>query len=433
MKTATISTHNGSVSHREHNIRNPHVVSKEKHINPSGSYEIWKDEKPKDAYERIFGDALFEYNEKQTRADRKIKSYYDHIAKDSKKHVVYEMIIGVYDKTGNISIDEQRDILKEFVDTWDSRNKNDNVGLELIGAYYHADEEGADPHVHCTYIGCADGYTKGLRLQSALDKALTQIGFITEGKQTAQIKWEAAQNQYLGSLCAKRGIMVSHPSGDRRHHLDTATYKATMQLQELDDKNRQLTTIIAEQTQELEKVKADLEVATIKRDSIKAQNSLYDVVKDAYREPERQIRIEERQAPKTAYDGTIRRPEMVVISADDFEYLRNRVKASTFVMNALDDLKRKGNELMKSVNQNRIIQELRDEINKITLHLRRAESERLKMYNQIQDITYWMASKPIDRDGHSIWDYFKYEKMQQNQAQEQTQELDELEIEEQEM
>ena len=31
----TISTHNGSAVAREHNIRNPKVVSKEAHINPN--------------------------------------------------------------------------------------------------------------------------------------------------------------------------------------------------------------------------------------------------------------------------------------------------------------------------------------------------------------------------------------------------------------
>ena len=83
--SVTISTHNGSAVAREHNIRNPKVVSKEPHIQPDGKFEIWHDEKPQVAYQRIFGQALEEYNNKQKRTDRKIQDYYRHICNDKKK------------------------------------------------------------------------------------------------------------------------------------------------------------------------------------------------------------------------------------------------------------------------------------------------------------------------------------------------------------
>ena len=63
----TISTHNGSVANREHNIRAEYVARKEPHIDLSLSKynEIILDIKPQDAYENIFGSAVAEYNEKQ--------------------------------------------------------------------------------------------------------------------------------------------------------------------------------------------------------------------------------------------------------------------------------------------------------------------------------------------------------------------------------
>lgn len=66
-KTVTISTHNGSKAHRQHNMRDERVTQKEPHINPNGVHEVWIDEEPKAAYERIFGGALKEYNENQPR------------------------------------------------------------------------------------------------------------------------------------------------------------------------------------------------------------------------------------------------------------------------------------------------------------------------------------------------------------------------------
>ena len=87
--SVTISTHNGSAMARQHNIRNRHVVEKEKHIDLNGIHEIWIDESPRDAYERIFGEAVADYNAKQKREDRKIKNYYEDVCKDERRHPVY--------------------------------------------------------------------------------------------------------------------------------------------------------------------------------------------------------------------------------------------------------------------------------------------------------------------------------------------------------
>lgn len=232
----TISTHNGSTAHREHNVRNEKVVSKEKHINPNGEYEIWHDEKPRDAYERIFGDAVREYNEKQKREERKIRDYYNHTSKDVKKHPVYEMIVGVYPEKGKfIDEDIQRAILKEFTDGWQERNPN----LELIGAYYHADEQG-EPHVHIDYVPVAHGYTKGMETQTGLVKALGEQGFEKVGKLTAQIQWEKSENNHLQKLCEKRGLIVEHPLEENRQHLETSVYKANKSLESAIDNVKEL-------------------------------------------------------------------------------------------------------------------------------------------------------------------------------------------------
>jgi len=229
----TISTHNGSKVAREHNIRNPKVVRKEQHIQQDGKFEIWKDEKPKDAYKRIFGQAVEDYNAKQKRADRKIKDYYSHICNDSKKHPVYEMIIAIGDrknyKDGTIQEETAKSILREFVDGWQERNPN----LELIGAYYHADEQGA-PHAHLDYIPVATGYKRGLEVQSALVKALEQQGF-TYGRETEQIQWQRRENAHLESLCLSRGIEITHPRIEGIKHLDTKIFKYRSEAIELHD------------------------------------------------------------------------------------------------------------------------------------------------------------------------------------------------------
>lgn len=230
---ATIATHNGSSVAREHNIRNRNVTDKEKHIDKNGTYEIWKDEKPREAYKRIFGSALKEYNEKQTREDRVIKDYYNHIEKDKNKKPVYEMIVGIYNEP-DVPEETKKEIMKQFVNEWQERNPD----LILIGAYYHNDELG-EAHCHIDYIPVASGYQRGLAIQNGLVKALGQMGFEKQGKLTAQIQWEKRENQYLEKLCNQRGITVEHPQLEGVKHLETENYKLVKENERLQGLNRE--------------------------------------------------------------------------------------------------------------------------------------------------------------------------------------------------
>lgn len=224
----TISTHNGTSVSRQHNIRNPKVVSKEPHIDPNGLHETWVDEQIQQAYDRLFGAALAEYNAKQTRPERIKSNYYKEVCeKGNGQNPCYEMIIGVYGKNADgspiCSAATGKAIMREFFEDWKERNPN----LEIIGAYYHADEPDAEPHLHIDYVPVAHGYKRGLETQAGLVKALGEQGFYTTSKkETAQIQWERRENDYLTSLCEAHGLTVDHPRIENAEHLDTATKKA---------------------------------------------------------------------------------------------------------------------------------------------------------------------------------------------------------------
>jgi len=229
--SVTISTHNGSAVSREHNIRNRNVTDAQPHINPDKPYEIWHDEKIRHAYHRLFGKSVRDYNAKQTREDRKITNYYKKICDDKKKHPAYEMIIAIGNRENYIDEPVGRLIMKKFVDTWKDRNPN----LEMIGAYYHADEEGV-PHCHIDYIPVANGYKNGMETQTGLVKAFEQMGIVKDGKETAQIQWERQQNEYLEYLCNSYGIKIEHPDADAGlQHLDTRIYQAQKELDKLEE------------------------------------------------------------------------------------------------------------------------------------------------------------------------------------------------------
>jgi len=220
--TATIATHKGSRICTEHNRRDEAVCSKEKHIDLNRPHEVWVDEKIEDAYDRIFGNAVNEYNEKQKRNDRKIKNYYAKIKGDKSRKTANELIIGVYYNGYNSELCKM--ILREFVNSWKERNP----ALEIIGAYYHDDEMSTKgPHVHIDYVPVGSGYKNGLKLQCSQEKALNNMGFISTGKRgeaLASTKWIHRENSVLEKICNEYGITVIHPkTGDA--HLNTSVYK----------------------------------------------------------------------------------------------------------------------------------------------------------------------------------------------------------------
>lgn len=233
---ATISTHNGSKLSQGHNRRDKKIVSKEEHIDENGTHEEWLDIDVKVAYKRIFEKARVEYNATQKRKDRIIDDYLDKIRQDKKKHICYEMIVGVY---GEDSTPQQKkEILWEFANNWKERNPN----LVMIGCYFHDDERDPDTgrktgmHIHIDYIPIAT-CERGMKLQNALDRGLGQQG-IEPGEsihETRQILWEKRENAYLEQLCNQKGIAVQHEEFSRKH-LDTSAYKRRM----ISKENREL-------------------------------------------------------------------------------------------------------------------------------------------------------------------------------------------------
>lgn len=398
-RTVTISTHNGSAFSREHNRRNPSVVAKEAHIRADGTYEIWKDESPQEAYKRIFGKAVEEYNAKQPREDRKIRSYYKKICDDKKKHPVYEMIIGIYgkDEEGNpiCSKQDSKIIMKTFVDTWSDRNPN----LELIGAYYHDDEadEASGAHVHIDYIPVSSGYSSGLSIQSSISKALQQQGFVRQEKLTEQILWEARENQYLESLCAARGLKVFHKES-KVEHLDTQIFKKTRELEALKKEAKELEA--AQETAKEQLLSAEDELYTLK-DRV----ALSKVVQEAYKEPEHCIEILEDYPEKKTFSGKVQ-PAAVKISRADFDDLNERAMASDWIKRALQELKELGDHLFRALNQRARVAELKKQAEDAKASERTATARLDTLRTEYQGKDEYIEHTAVFLEEMGLWDRF---------------------------
>lgn len=271
-RSATIATHHGTKVSIRHNRRDPEVVTKEDHIDLSRPHEVWHEKPLEQVYEECFGDAIREYDAGQKRASRRIggvQGYMEQIQREraeaelynekakaeNKAHendpgwkpkrpkaaaaLVYEEIAGIYQQGGpELTTDEKKALLKEYADGWQQRNPS----MALVGVYYHEDEEGKDPHLHIDYVPVGTGYQRGPKAQNSLERACNTMGYKSMGvSATAQIQWQAAENDFLQKLCEAHDIEVLRPqAGKKSKHKSTAQYKLEQRLKEAEARNKEL-------------------------------------------------------------------------------------------------------------------------------------------------------------------------------------------------
>jgi hypothetical protein len=222
----TCSFHHGTECVPVHNRRE--ISAKEAHIDEEGIHFSWIDEDISDAYERIFGEALAEYNAKQKRKDRKIKSYLKNVRENPKLNAVYECIIQVGNEDNYPDEKLCRKILKKYLDEF----REKNTSLEVIGAYYHADELGA-PHLHLDYVPVSVGKERGLKLKNNLTEALKTLGYETKFKDildengdpkinqktekpyktlySAQMQFQENERNRLKEICETYELKIENP------------------------------------------------------------------------------------------------------------------------------------------------------------------------------------------------------------------------------
>ena len=102
-----------------------------------GSKDIAKDIEK--LYKDEFDEAVYNYNQKQKRNDRKIINYLDKVSEDSKKNVAVEMILQLGDKEDwqNVSLEDKKkmeQVFKKGLEVLESK------GLRVGNAVIHLDE-----------------------------------------------------------------------------------------------------------------------------------------------------------------------------------------------------------------------------------------------------------------------------------------------------
>lgn len=180
----------------------------------------------KTVYHKEFDEALEEYNKKQTRPDRKIEDYFEHVA-GKEQDMAVEIIIQIGDRefwkqfddmklSYQIILDELRKRLPQFV---------------VANAVVHLDED--SPHMHIVGVPVADGYKKGLSKQVSKRKVFTKDVL----SRVLQDELREVANKEVNDWFGKQ---IKEKSKGRNHDLTVAEYKVAQETEYLEQIQEQV-------------------------------------------------------------------------------------------------------------------------------------------------------------------------------------------------
>ena len=187
----------------------------------------------KQLYHELFDEALEEYNNKQTRRDRKITNYQEHIRHSRQEKEFHEAIfqVGNREDTGLDSdmCKEAAAVLEEYARSFEERNPH----LKLFNAVIHMDE--STPHLHLDFVPLCDEKRKnGMRVRNSLTGALRQQGLAGEGiSNTITMAWLEQEKEHIGQLMLEHGIEWVK-LGTHEKHKSVSKYKADKLREEIE-------------------------------------------------------------------------------------------------------------------------------------------------------------------------------------------------------
>lgn len=125
----------------------------------------------KEFYKTEFGEALYNYNKKQQREDRKILDYLEKMNNDTKSNIATEFIFQIGDKEDweNATMEDKQktiDIFKKAIPILQKKN------IKCFNASVHLDE--TSPHLHLLAVPVIENQTRGLEKQVSQNKVITK-------------------------------------------------------------------------------------------------------------------------------------------------------------------------------------------------------------------------------------------------------------------
>ena len=226
-RTISAMVGKGSVNHNSRKFKAENVDGERSYLNID-----YCNEPIKKIYHELFDEALKRYNEKQTRADRRIENYYEKIRNSKQEKPFHELILQIGDKENMSAESENGELARQILDEYYSGFQERNPHLKVFSAHLHMDE--ATPHLHIDFVPFTTGSKRGLDTRVSLKQALAAQGFKggTRGD-TEWNQWVSAEKSALAFVMERHGIEWEH-KGIHEKHLSVLDYKKQEREKELD-------------------------------------------------------------------------------------------------------------------------------------------------------------------------------------------------------
>ena len=229
----------GSVNHNSRKFKAENVDGERTHFNID-----YCNENIKKVYHKLFDEALQRYNDKQTRADRRIADYYEKIRNSKQEKPFHELILQIGDKENMGAGSENGNLARQVLDEYYREFQERNPNLYVFSAHLHMDE--ATPHLHIDFVPFTTGSKRGLDTRVSLKQALATQGFKGGSRgDTEWSQWVQSEKKHLAAVMERYGIEWEH-KGTHEKHLSVLDYKK----QEREKEVVQLAEQIAEKKEE---------------------------------------------------------------------------------------------------------------------------------------------------------------------------------------
>ena len=217
-RTISAEVGKGSVNHNSRKFKAENVDGNRTHLNID-----YCNEPIRKVYHELFDDALKRYNDRQTRADRKIENYYEKIRSSKQEKPFHELILQIGDKENMSAESENGTLARQILDEYYRGFQERNPQLKVFSAHLHMDE--ATPHLHIDFVPFTTGSKRGLDTRVSLKQALAAQGFKggTRGD-TEWNQWVSAEKSALAFVMERHGIEWEH-KGTHEKHLSVLDYK----------------------------------------------------------------------------------------------------------------------------------------------------------------------------------------------------------------
>lgn len=358
----------------------------------------------KQAYSQIFGEALKEYNDKQTRANRKIDDYFEHVKKSKNKEKLFYEDVLQWGKKEDFEKDPKLKItakkaLVQYAKDFEKRNPN----LKVIGSYIHLDE--ASPHLHLDYIPVAHGYSRGLSKRNSLSKAFKEMGFVPKKetrKNNSTKLWKENEREYFKSICKNLGLEVEEER-KARGSLSVEEYKEAKEdmlgdvLNELEDVLNELEGVKQERNDlkiEINKLKSDLKAIDdliVDFDKIDSINADFGLIGN------KKVKINTKDFNKLK--NTAKKVKILQSKLQEFKLVKQE---NIEMKNAISEYREKQYEyskksIHKELEQTKLIQNMKNELFAVKDYL--IKNNQLEDYHDFRDLK---NKQPIQQKNNKI-------------------------------